>query len=381
MLGIGLGAFVDGVGQGIQFREHIEQNRSRQRIRKIGNEARGAYDSAVAAGDEQGGNFQEFWMKYALPKMQAEILMAGDVEGARKLQEWGTSEAANKGGKLFASALFKAQTGDHAGAMQDVIAAGKIKGYIDSEFEIISGELLQDKATSEIKAVALTVRDGSGKERLSEIPIDQFPQTIATIGNPVSAFQTNQAAAKKKADTAEKRKSDREDFEFQERTKAGYSKAYAATYKELMANDWDFAKLSDKEKDQRVRDKLGLQNKYADEKKVGGGIAPSPGTTAATGIGLEGAARTITPQQVLRDTVTGQHVERSITPAPGQGGTNTPAPDPVIVGAQPIGSGTDKEAAIRASAERQRAGADPHAERQKLLDMGITQDDIDRIRP
>src|SRR5690242_13136138 len=103
--GIGLGAFVSGLGKGYGLRQQIDDgNRKRKQqdaLDKINTDAQTEYDKEVAAGTAQPNQFQQFWEQYALPKRVNQMLMNGDTAGAKSLQDWADSEEAKSGAKLF----------------------------------------------------------------------------------------------------------------------------------------------------------------------------------------------------------------------------------------------------------------------------------------
>lgn len=230
MVGMGIGSFVDGFARGygirqdmidreqaregrqrdqewqdqqrtwmtedrqFQVEERDRDKRERDAIDAIGAETQQAFQEQVAAGTYKPEDFDTFWKQYGLPRMQNELLMQGDIEGAKKLMEWGESEAALEGGRLFAGAMFKAQTGDHEGALNDVIKAGKLRGYIAGDFDIDEQEPIVDENGTTI-GYRITIRDESGDERVQDIAIDDIPSVIATFANPQAAWESQQAAA------------------------------------------------------------------------------------------------------------------------------------------------------------------------------------------
>lgn len=223
MLGTGLGSFVDGFARGYGIRTSIEDRQDdrewrqeqrewmredreyqrsererelaqREAIEQISAETRAEFDEQVAAGEFKAEDYDEFWKQYALPRMQNELLMQGDIDGAKKLMEWGESEDALRGGRLFASAMFKAQTGDHAGALDDVIEAGKIRGYIAGDFDIDEKEPITDE-NGNLLGYRITIRDDEGNETVQDVAVEDIPTVISTFANPQAAWESQQAAA------------------------------------------------------------------------------------------------------------------------------------------------------------------------------------------
>lgn len=243
-IGMGIGSFVDGFTRGYGIKQQNEDREEaradraderqwrdeqrgwaredrtfqaserqravdqRENIQDITAEASAEFDALVAAGERNADDFAEFWKTEALPKMNRELLLQGDVEGAKKLMEWGESEAMIKGGRLFAQSMFLAQTGDHAGALDKVIEAGKLRGYIDGDFDIDEKEpIMAEDGT--LLGYRVTIRDGDGTETVQDVAIDDIPMVISTFANPAAAWESQQAAA---ANT-KKRAEDLEDYE------------------------------------------------------------------------------------------------------------------------------------------------------------------------
>ena len=377
MLGIGLGAFADGIATGIDLRSHAEQKRSDQRLKKIGQEARADYDQRVDSGQDP-GSFTKFWLDYYMPKTQAELILAGDVEGARALHRWGTSEAAIQGGNLFASSLVKSQNGDYVGAMEDVIQSAKVKGYLDNGFELIDGEILQNSVTGQTAGVAFRFKGADGKEYIKEIAIDELPMTLASFASPIAVHNANVAAKKEQAATAAKRTADREDFAFQEAEKArhrdpGHRKSYQEARDDLIRMGKIDDLTPDEEANRIIKEHLDGENAYVSEMQptgITGGPAPGLGLNTANKVGQAGAGRTITPKTSVVDTVTGNPSE------PAAGGQTQPVPQTTgITGNRPDAPGLMGQPpvpdAIREARQRVADGADARVERVKLLQMGF----------
>lgn len=243
-LGIGLAGFMDGYQKGVGIRNDQEDRKRlragededlayqqserdfatserdrqvgrRDKIDDISDSARAEFQQGVEQGKYEADEFEKFWRKYALPKMQQELLLQGDTEGAQKLMEWGESKATIAGGKLFSSALIKSQTGDFSGALDDVITAGKQQGYIAGDFDIgEKEEILSPDGT--LLGYRLTITDSEGNVLDQDIALDDIPNMISTFANPQAAWQSQRDAAIKKAE----RQTEMEDFKSKENIKA-----------------------------------------------------------------------------------------------------------------------------------------------------------------
>ncbi|MDA4845959.1 hypothetical protein [Hoeflea poritis] len=390
-LGIGIGAFVDGLNAGIQTRETIDRTREKrqrkQRLSDITAETDQAFQQAVASGEASEADYDRFWMTFALPKLHAEMLKAGDFEGARSLMEWGHTSEAREGARLFMSSLAKAQTGDPAGALDDAISAAKVKGYVSTDYKLKSQEELRTE-DGQLIGYRLTIQTDEGEEIEQDVRLEDIPQIVSTLANPQAAWETQLAKREKQAEKDEKetaaakqRAAGLEDYEAKKRIDRkyktddkDYEKQYQAAFKNRMETDFAFQELSDEEKDRVVREDLQRSRSYATEQKAGAGVSASD--------------TPITPKKaqenLLVDTVTGQPVDRSQAsglrqrprpPAPSAGLMEEPAAPAAGVETQ-----FDKEAEIRASVQRLENGASLDEERDRMIELGISADEIEAVK-
>ena len=372
MLGIGLGAFVQGMEAGIGIRDRIDDGKlrraERQRILdnraaldKIDTDTRQGFDQAVEQGAAPEEQFEEFWTRYALPKRTNELLRQGRIDEARALKDWGESDAARQGGKLFSSALLKAQTGDNEGALQDVIAAGKVKGYIEHGYELTGQQPIVDDSGRTV-GYRLTVRDGDGEPVEQDIALGDIPRLISTFANPDAAWASQAEQRQKAADADDKQQRDLDTHEKKKQIDQRYKgDDHAATYRkareERMKNDLNFADLSPEEQDKAVRADLDAAESYARTRAGtpegdGIGLAPKPGG------------------KVVLDRKTGRPAEQPRDPGPAG---LRPEPTSAAVPTAPGKRAHSREDIIRDAAEHIRAGGNPDYIAQRLLNAGIAE--------
>lgn len=233
-LAIGLGGFMDGFQKGMQIKqdradadrrktlqdrqdaEYTRVTEQRAAIDDINKEAKSTFDAQVASGTQQPGNFDQFWTDYALPKLKNTYLLNGDVENATRVQEWGDQEDTRKGARLFAGALFKAQTGDASGALTDVMEAAKVKGYMNNGYQVLGHEAIVGQDGSQ-QGYRISLKTPDGKDVSQDVRTQDLPKLIATFGNPQAAWESqvaSRAATDKKRDELEtyeaKKKIDRQ---------------------------------------------------------------------------------------------------------------------------------------------------------------------------
>lgn len=242
MVGMGLASFVDGFARGYGIKQDMqdrdearkdreadrafqaeqrtwaaedrafqvsERNRAkadRDAIDQITEDSRARYDAEVEAG-KYGDSFENWFKTDTLPRLQDELLSQGDLDSAKKLMEWGESDAAKKGGRLFSQAMFLANAGQHGQALDKVIEAGKVQGYIAGDFDIDEKDEIQGP-DGRLIGYRVTLRDSDGNETVQDIALEDIPTVIATFANPVAAWESQQAA---RANT-QKREGELEDY-------------------------------------------------------------------------------------------------------------------------------------------------------------------------
>lgn len=402
-LGIGLGAFTEGLEAGYGLRQKIDAGRrakkNRDALDQIDTDARTQYDAAVADGSQKVGSYEQFWLQYALPKRRMEMIKQGDYAGARALSEWGESDAALRGGKLFSSAMLKAQTGDAAGALEDAIQAGQVKGYIDHGYELAGQEEIKDEAGN-VLGYRLNVKDQNGKTFQQDIAIADIPKVVSVFANPDAAWQSQVAAQQRQKE----RKEDLEDFTKKEKVKADlkttdHTKAYTDARKARLENDLSFADLSPEEQDAVVRKDLEAAESYANSKKGTPSASAAPAEPSSKRIIVDEATgepiqqqpqRAITPSQIAGQKpagLSGQAIERRPLPDPSVVAGIPPASQQqgaARVSEQPVGT-MERRAAIQrqqllsSAATAIRQGEDPAKVAAKLRAAGLSERELSEL--
>lgn len=325
--GIGIGAFMDGFEQGVGIRQKIDARReekaNRDQLKTIETDTKAAFDKGVADGTVDEDSYDQFWMKYALPKRKMALLEQGDTAGARALQEWGESDAARRGGKLFSSALLKAQTGDAAGALQDAISAGKLDGYMKHGYDIVGQDEIKGEDGS-LLGFRLRLKDDKGKELEQDVAVNDVPRMISVFLNPDAAWESQKASRA----AEDKRKQELEDHEAKKKIDQKYSKGtdraevYRKAREERMKSDLDFADLSREEQDRAIREDLDAADAYAASQGQGeGGLEGGTGTTDSPA-GIGSPVSPAGPKMIVDET-TGEAIG-----APSEPGQQPVAPTP-----------------------------------------------------
>lgn len=226
------------------------------------------FKKAVAAGEANASDFDDFWLNHALPRRRLELMKQGDTEGAKSLMEWGRSESTLKANRMFNQALVAANQGDAAGALKLAIGASQVQGYMDHGMELIGQDELQDKAGN-VLGYRIRYKDADGKEGMTDIRASDVPRVIATYANPYEAFKSKQevaAAAAKKQDDLDnyrtKKLIDKEVGADSAKKKAPQDR-YKDAVESRRKNDLDFEGLSPEQQDAVVRADLAREDAYA----------------------------------------------------------------------------------------------------------------------
>jgi|GEM_PF-1622548 len=347
-IGVGLGAFVQGMNTGMQMRERLDARNERRANKKalgmIDAQTQEAFQEGVQSGEFNPDQFDDFWQQYALPKYTAELMRQGDYQKARYLDEWGASSAARKGGKLFASSLMKAQTGNAEGAINDAIKAAEVKGYIErGGIELQGYKPLKDAEGNTI-GYRFNLDTPEGEPIEQDVLTEDLPNMLSRLINPVAAFQSQIEQRSEKSKSEAERKAELEDYETKKSIDRKYkapddkdAKAYTAARKNRMENDFEFQDLSPEEQDQVIREDLKRASDYQSEQRGGSSARTSaPGSPAGDGLGMAGNAPPTTrrgSERIVVDKVTGEPVavtppSRQTTPAGQSENIPTPTPRP-----------------------------------------------------
>ncbi|APU92955.1 virion structural protein [Ochrobactrum phage POI1126] len=382
--GAGLAGFVDGLEAGMRMRDRWDERKEKQAYKakqdQLNADTKKAFADAQAAGAVEGSDFQSFWLNYQLPKQQALLMEKGDYAGAKALGDWGRSDDALKGGKLFSSALVKAQSGDYEGAFQDVYAGSQLQGYISSDVKFAGAEPIQYKG----KTVGYRVKANGpdGKAITRDYRLEDIPAAIAQIGNPLEAYKSQTEARAAEA----KRKSELENYEDKKKIDQKYSGAsspekqserYQKAAEQRAKSDLNWDTYSDDEKDKLIRKDLSAADSFGAEKA---GQSNKPADKAPE-----------LPKKIIVDTESGNTVDLTSKEQPkaaGLGDAPVPAqksrqPEPIPSNGQlptpEIGLGSPQAGArsttIGYAKEALARGGDPARVKQQLMNAGVPQDE------
>ncbi|AKC07183.1 hypothetical protein [Agrobacterium tumefaciens] len=320
MLGVGLGGFMEGFNKSqdmLQKRDEAARKQvladrttkeyerltaQRDAIDGINADAKATFDAQVAAGTQEPADFLDWYQTHTVPKLTQTYLLNDDRESAAKVTEWANTHEAKTGARLFRSSVTKALSGDGAGAVEDAMKIGKLKGYINNGYEVLGQEALlgQDGAQ---QGYRIKLRTPDGKDIMQDVRTQDLPKLIATFGNPETAWES-QVAARSQAD---KDKKELETYEAKKKIDRQYGigptkdrgAAISALRKRFdggMGDETKFDDMPRPEQEKLINAELEL---VQGQPGLGGQGAPAPAE-----------------KKVLVDTTTGKPVSSAAKPAP-----------------------------------------------------------------
>lgn len=254
--GIGLGAFMNGMSQGMQTYSNLQDAKDRREIRAIqlkqlkqddadkqalrdvntqgaedakaaraadvakavevgsapsadgtktiptfsvGGKSYKTQEEANAAADKQVGSFMEYYMKTTVPKMQEHWLKTGQTDKAEALGKWLENEDVKKGAKAWAGAVRSFQLGDRDGFKKNLMAAYNQQGYFDDGTKAVSiDDVKNDKGA--LVGYSIKFRNADGTERVQQYDGNDVGRMALNALSPTEVLsygmdQLKQAAA------------------------------------------------------------------------------------------------------------------------------------------------------------------------------------------
>lgn len=129
---------------------------------KVGDQTFATEKEANAAAEKQVGSFMDYYMKTSVPKLQEHWLSTGHVDKAQAIGKWLEDENVKKGVKAWAGAVRAFQVGDRNGFKNNLIAAYNQKGYFDDGMTAESiDDVTNDKG--QLLGYKIKFKDAQGK--------------------------------------------------------------------------------------------------------------------------------------------------------------------------------------------------------------------------
>jgi hypothetical protein len=396
--GIGLGAFVQGFGNGMEMRNRYEDRKirneqakedraytkdrrarqaeldarsdaeyqrneaQRRTVEQIGLNARADFDNRVKAGQENADDFDTYWSKHVVPKLTETYIANGDADSAKKMQAWADSSDARKGGKLALEAMHLAQQGDFAGALKAAQQAGQVQGYIKHGYEIGDQTEIIDN-NGKLQGYRLNLKTQDGEAVTQDVPLKEISTLLGQYLNPQAAFASQQATAA--ADAKDKRElKNYADKKSIDRQMGGGDKARSEAIKSLRrrmdggltGDEQKFDDLPKEDQEAAIQKELDLQ-RGGSGGAVGLGINQGTSPQSMPPDGVVG-------RKVLMDTATGQPVP--LKPA-------APAQSQAIQqsAAAPVSQEQRVQSVLQDSSNALSEGVRPELIKQQLLNNGV----------
>lgn len=206
--GIGLGAFMDGLNQGITVGERVRGVQDQNRMRRIASEgtdaARAAREADIgrsikvgsaaspdgqstvptyevggqsygneadarAAAEKQVGGFMDYYSKTVMPQYQEHWMKTGQLEKAQAAQAWMENENVQKGIKAWANAVRSFQTGDREGFKKNLMQAYNQQGYFDDG---VTAESIEDVTNDKGQLLGYKIKFKDAKGKVTEQTFD-----------------------------------------------------------------------------------------------------------------------------------------------------------------------------------------------------------------
>ncbi|WWT39865.1 hypothetical protein [Microcystis phage Mwe-JY07] len=287
-LGVGLGAFMDGVqrgyGLGERMREQGEARDRKQQMQTIARETK----------DKFGDVLSDDAYDYMARRQAAVYAEAGDTTKAEQYRTWAEGREARQGTKLFARGLVQFQGGDIEGGFRTAQELARQKGYGD----VFNLESWQPIVDSEGKTLGhrVVIKGPDGKPMTQDIPRGREQQLFAQIANPQAAFEAEQrqreGAAKSQREITEYRQ--KKEIDRDVGSTGNDQKRREDAIKALRDNSRTFGpkqaqtfdELGEAEKEAEIAREIKLRRGDAVASPAGApqtaapGIAPQPGSAA-----------------------------------------------------------------------------------------------------
>ncbi len=202
MLGVGLGAFLGGVQQGVGSYQTIQDAIGKQRVRtatrdaaaaattaregevnaalqgglqaptaeggapswNIGGQTYGTEAEARRAAERQAGSFYDHYMREGAPRVVQTMLENGQVDQAEAFQKRLQDAQVQRGIRSWAGAARAASMGDADGFRRHMVEAYNNEGYFRDGNTVTASRLLKGD-DGNVEGMELTIRGRNGEER------------------------------------------------------------------------------------------------------------------------------------------------------------------------------------------------------------------------
>lgn len=223
--GAGLGAFMQGVGQGaetyaniqgakskqklqdMQIKNLEQQQQDQQSLRQIGQDA----GKAMAGTDGSVDSMSKIYNEQFVPKYYQEYMQQGKPEMANAYRSYMQNENVQQGLKYGSSFMRAVQLGDAEGAMGSMVKLFNQPGYFENGWSAVNAKLTRDKDGNAAGMDITLKNDATGETTTHNFKtLEDAYRTVMPFTDPKNVFDyaTQQIAASAK-NKAEIQKEDR----------------------------------------------------------------------------------------------------------------------------------------------------------------------------
>lgn len=261
--GIGLGAFAQGLTNGMQLGRQVRDARNDNKMRKareqgmadakaarssaidsliqtgsapnadntmtvptyqVGGQSFADEGSARKAAEGKVGSLDDYYQRVAAPKIYEQYLEI-DPEKAEAWRAWNEQKQVKAGQRHWAQAVMKANMGDFDGFGQELVKAYNTRGYFEDGTEVKDWKTLKDDKGN-ITGAQLTFKGPDGKEFSQVINgMDDAYRVGAFMMSPENVFNTGwseiQAAKKAQIEMAKEDRKFQRDVALEDRRESG----------------------------------------------------------------------------------------------------------------------------------------------------------------
>lgn len=215
--GLGLGAFLNGLGGGVKLSSDIMEAKSKKELRDMQMEdlrqsrsdkqqyrqmsEQGMAD-AKANTDGQLDNVMNYYMQNTAPKLQQHWMATGDVTKAEAFGKWIKDANVQQGMRYSAGMMRAAMTGDADAFAKNMVSAYNQPGYFDDGMEATSAKVLRDDKGNASGMEVVLKNQSTGEETTHTFnSMEDVYKMAQSFGSPEQVFNAGMAQLKAAQDT------------------------------------------------------------------------------------------------------------------------------------------------------------------------------------
>lgn len=313
-VGMGIGAFAEGLASGLALGDSIQKSMDERKLKENLASAR------KEATDKFGPDLNDEGYSYMMKKSASAMMEAGRTDDAYKFLKWSEEADTKHNTKQFAAGLRQIDMGDLEGFDKTLGKLGKAKGYgpdVGVGFARgDDGKIITNKTPDGQTFYRLKVTPpGATEPVLQDVPAARLKDVYARWFNPQTAYEAERAQtadkSKRDADITDYERKKQIDSKYADPDKAKKERVEAIdSLRKRDANGKSFDDMADAEKEAAIKKEIELRR-------------GAPAGPAAQGLA-----------PVIMDKATGQPVKQPTAPGLSRAGQPAPASQ-----AQGLGAG------------------------------------------